>query len=131
MLSPVPKPFDQFWQEVITALDKPRKIRNWTPYNGYTVGGHFIAISYRALDGATQKSINRGYPYEVPDNWIVCTQVKGEGTAHVSRKEFRDRYLKWRDYRNNGMTRLAFGGGTTVSPYLISIFHEFDSLIGA
>jgi hypothetical protein len=113
---------------VISVLDNPREIRNWTSFNGYTVGGRFHARSYRSLDKEMQSKWNDGYPFQNPSDWIVCTQVTGEGVATVSKKEFQDRYARWRDYRDNKIIRKDFDGKTKASPYLISIFHEFDKL---
>jgi hypothetical protein len=118
--------FEDWWQDVILVLDHPREIRNWTSHNGYTVGGRFPARSYRSLDKETQSQWNNGYPFQTPDDWIVCTQVKGEGVATVSKKEFQDRYVSWRAYRDSKIIRKDFDRKTKASPYLISIFHEFD-----
>jgi hypothetical protein len=124
-------PFEDWWGIVISTLDNPRKIRNWTPYNGYTVGGQFVARSYRSLTREEQSSWNDGYPFSVPDDWIVHTQVKGKELGKVSKKEFKDRYGGWRAYRDsdNKIIRKDFDGKTKASPYLISVFHAFDSLM--
>jgi hypothetical protein len=61
-------PFEEWWQIVITALDNPREMRNWTAFNGYTVGGRFHARSYRSLDPDMQSNWNNGYPFQAPDN---------------------------------------------------------------
>jgi hypothetical protein len=63
------------------------------------------------------------------NDWIICTQVKGEGVTTVSKKEFQDRYKSWRAYRDVKIIRKDFDGKTKASPYVISIFHEFDSLV--
>lgn len=122
-------PFEEWWDIVISALDNPRKIRNWTPRNGYTVGGGFDARSYRSLDSAMQSEWNNGYPFQSPNDWLVCTQLKGKGVATVSKKEFQDRYTSWRSYRDAKIIRKDFDGRTKASPYLISIFYAFDKLI--
>jgi hypothetical protein len=59
----------------------------------------------------------------------VCTQVKAEGVATVSKKEFQDRYGRWRAYRDSKIIRKDFDGKTKASGYLISILHEFDALM--
>lgn len=123
------KPFREWWQKVIAELDHPREIRNWTPLNGYTIGGTFVARSYRSLPRETQSAWNDGYPFQNPNDWIVCTQVKAEGVAQVSKKEFQVRYDSWRNYKNNRIIRKDFDGETKASSYLISIFHRFDELI--
>jgi hypothetical protein len=92
------------------VLEIPREIRNWTAHNGYTVGSQFHARSYRSLDPKTQSDWNNGYPFQNPDDWIVCTQVKGEGVATVSKKEFQDRYSSWRAYRDSKIIRKDFDG---------------------
>jgi hypothetical protein len=120
--------FDEFWRAVLGELNSTREIRNWTPFNGYAIGGKFLAVSYRALPPEVRAKVTGGYSYQEPDNWIVCTQLQADGITFVSKKEFSDRYGKWRDYRNNGMTRRMFNGRTAASPYLIAIFKEFDRL---
>jgi len=122
-------PFDDWWVIVISVLDNAREIRNWTSRKGLTVGGRFFARSYRSLTKEERSAWNDGHPFAVPSNWIVCTQVKGEGVAMVSKKEFQDRYASWRAYRDGRNIRKDFDGKTKASPYLISIFHEFDSLM--
>jgi len=121
--------FENWWQDVILVLEIPRQIRNWTAHSGYTVGGQFNALSYRSLDQKARSEWNNGYPFQSPDDWIVCTQVKGEGFATVSKKEFQDRYASWRAYRDNKIIRKDFDKKTKASPYVISIFHEFDFLM--
>ena len=122
-------PFEDWWGIVISTLDSPREIRNWTSLNGLTVGGRFYARSYRSLSKKEQSDWNNGHPFPTPNDWIVCTQVKGTGFATVSRKEFKDRYGGWRAYRDEKIIRKDFDGKTKASPYLISIFHAFDSLM--
>lgn len=131
------KPFEQFWKEVIEALDKPRRIRNWTARNGYAITGKFAAKSYRAFDREAQIQLSNGFPYHFPDDCIICTQLQDStnplvrevpGITKVWKKEFKDRYDKWRDYRNDGMTRRMFDGDGKASPYLIALFKEFDHL---
>jgi hypothetical protein len=124
-------PFEEWWQVVISVLDNPREIRNWTSFNGYTVGGCFNARSYRSLDKEMQSTWNNGYPFQNPSDWIVCSQVKGEGVTTVSKKEFQDRYNRWRNYRDKRIIRKDFDGKTKASGYLISIFYEFDRLMDA
>lgn len=121
--------FEEWWDLVVTIVDFGRRVRNWTPRNGFTVGGEFSARSYRSLSSAEQSSWNNGYPFSSPDDWIICTQLKGEGVTTVSKKEFSDRYQSWRAYRDGKINRKDFGGKTKASPYVISIFHEFDALI--
>src|SRR5262249_16784844 len=100
--------FEEWWQDVIVILDHPREIRNWTAHNGYTVGGQFHARSYRSLSREERSAWNYGYPFSSPNDWIICTQVKGEGVATVSKKEFRDRYGRWPAYRDNKIIRKDF-----------------------
>ena len=121
--------FEDWWQDVILILDCPREIRNWTAHSGYTVGGRFHARSYRSLDKETRSQWNNGYPFQNVDDWIVCTQVKGEGVATVSKKEFQDRYSSWRAYKDNKIIRKDFDGKTKASPYLIAVFYAFDKLM--
>jgi len=123
-------PFEEWWDLVITVLDSGKKIRNWTPRNGFTVGGKFTARSYRSLTKEQQSSWNNGYPFSEPGDWLVCTQVKAEGVTAVSKKEFQDRYNSWRSYRDQKIIRKDFDGRTKASPYLISIFYAFDKLMG-
>jgi hypothetical protein len=99
------------------------------PLNGFTVSGEFSARSYRSLSREQQSSWNNGYPFSSSNDWIVCTQVKGDGVTTVSKKEFRDRYRSWPAYRDVKIIRKDFDGKTKATPYVISIFHEFDSLI--
>ncbi len=117
--------FEDWWEIVITVLDQGRRIRNWTALQGLTVGGEFAAWSYRSLSKEDQSFFNNGYPFESPADWLVCTQVKGEGWVPVPKKEFTDRYGSWRAYRDNKIIRKDF----KASPYVIWIFHEFDALI--
>src|SRR5438445_3758540 len=105
-------PFEAWWEIVIAALGSPRKMRNWTSFSGYTVEGQFFARSYRSLSKKEQSDWNDGYPFTAPSNWIVCTQVKGEGVATVSKKEFQDRYSSWRAYRDSKIIRKDFDGKT-------------------
>jgi hypothetical protein len=123
------RPFEDWWDLVITLLDFGRKIRNWTPLNGFTVSGEFSARTYRSLSKEQQSSWNNSYPFSSPNDWIICTQIKGEGVTTVSKKEFQDRYKSWRAYRDFKIIRKDFDGKTKASPYVISIFHEFDSLM--
>jgi hypothetical protein len=125
----VMKPFQDWWKEVQQSMNEPRIIRNWTAKEGYSITGKFVALSYARLKPEIQAALNNGYPFSQPDHWIVCSQVKGENWTRASRKEFEDRYWKWIDYRNDGMTRKHFSEPGNASPYLISIFKEFNSLI--
>jgi len=122
-------PFEDWWGIVICTLDSPREIRNWTSLKGLTVGGRFYARSYRSLSKKEQSDWNNGHPFASADDWIVFTQVKETGVATVSKKEFKDRYGVWRVYRDNKIIRKDFDGKAKASPYLISIFHAFDSLM--
>jgi hypothetical protein len=124
-------PFEDWWGIVISTLDSPREIRNWTSRNGLTVGGRFYARSYRSLSKEEQSDWNDGHPFAVPEDWIVCTQVKMTGFTIVSKKESKDRYGGWRAYRDsdNKIIRKDFDGKTKASPYLISVFHACDSLM--
>jgi hypothetical protein len=125
------RPFEEFWTDALKLLDGGVEVRNWTGLNGYSVGGTFIARSYRSFTKEQQALFNNGHPFEDANDWIICTQIQGPGIARVSKKEFRDRYYHWRSYRSNGITRKAFGGETNASPYLIALFHALDSLTGA
>ncbi len=124
--------FEEFWMEMLRALQTSREVRNWTPFQGY-LGGKFRAISYIALDTKGRLAIQTwGFVRNPPEDWIVCTPLKGADHRRqfptVSKKEFKDRYHKWATYKINGMTRVAFDGETKASPYLISLFKEFDFL---
>jgi hypothetical protein len=121
--------FDNWWTDVVSALDRGRTIRNWTPFNGYAIGGSFIAISYRMIDDDFKRKLP-GLLRDNPENWIVCSQVQARGLAYASKQEFQDRYFRWWDFRINGTTRQAFGDNKPTSPYVISIFKEFDYLYG-
>jgi hypothetical protein len=81
--------FEDWWQDSIRILDSPCKIRNWTADKGYTVEGHFFARSYRSLSEEEQSDWNEGHPFAAPNNWIVCTQVKGGKVAIASKKSFK------------------------------------------
>jgi hypothetical protein len=117
--------FEDWWQIVISMSDNGIQIRNWTAYNGYTVEGGFVARSYRAFTKAEQSLLNDGYPFSAPDDWLVCSQVKGGRCVPVSKKEFQDRYKSWDSYRDQKIIRKDFNA----SPYVISIFHRFDKLL--
>jgi hypothetical protein len=117
--------FEDWWQDSIRILDSPCKIRNWTADKGYTVEGHFFARSYRSLSEEEQNDWNEGHPFAAPNNWIVCTQVKGGKVAVASKKEFQDRYDKWRAYKGAKINRTDF----RASPYVISIFHALEKLM--
>jgi hypothetical protein len=121
--------FDEWWDIVLNGLDNGREIRNWTARNGFAISGKFLAISYRSLSADFQEKLTNGHLFQDPNAWIVCSQVTEQGVTKVSKKEFQDRYWKWIDYRNDGMTRKAFSGDGNASPYLISIFKEFDKEI--
>ncbi len=120
--------FESFWTDLLQALDQKREIRNWTAANGYAIGGTFVAVTWRALTEKDQRTAVRDFQPLDPADWIVCTQVRGEGITMVGRKSFADCYFRWPTYRDNRMTRKAFGGEAQATPYLISIFKEFDSL---
>ncbi len=114
--------FEDWWQIVIKMLDEPRNIRNWTAKTRECIG-EFVACSYRSLPEVQQRGLY-GHPFPDPDNWMVCNQLKGPGRIAVPKREFRDRYKSWRSYRDGRIIRKDF----SASPYVISIFHEFDRL---
>jgi len=121
--------FEDWWDLAMTVLDYGRRIRNWTSFNGYTVEGNSLRVHIVLSSKKEQSDWNNGYPFSALDDWIVCAQIKGERVATVSKKEFQDRYDSWPAYRNNKIMRKDFDGKTKASPYLISIFHEFDRLM--
>ena len=122
------KTFDKFWADLLKVLDTRRKIRNWTAYNSHAAGGTFFARSVRSLDKKTRTYVLQNVFVSFPENLIVCTQVRGKRLTFVGRKSFADRYGRWPTYRDNRMSRQAFGGGSQATPYVISIFKEFDAL---
>ena len=116
--------FAEFWGVMIGVLDTPRRIRNWSAHDGLNLTGAFMAQSLRSYPVEQQKRFFGGYPPESPNDWIVCTQLRGAGDTKVSRKEFSDRYRTWPLYRDGRIIRKDFGG----SPYLIALFNAFDFL---
>ena len=105
------KPFPEFWKEVVSALQKPKTIRNWTAREGYSIGGKFQAVA------SSQE-------------WIVCSRIEGKSDVQLSFVNFQDCYQRWPNYRANIMNRKAFAGDGAATGQLISILREFDYLLG-
>lgn len=123
--------FEVFWDEMLRELiasPNVRKIRNWTALNGYAITGEFLSVPYKYASPGFQEEVRHLIHAQNPDDFIICSRLQAPTYAIVSKKEFEDRFVRWRSYRINGITRLHFQGDYPASPYLISLFKEFDHL---
>jgi hypothetical protein len=122
------KPFEEFWESVLSELDKNifRTVRNWTADKGYGIGGDFKAAACRSL-GTGYWEKQWGFPKDSPENGIACTRVQGSSWVFVTKQDFVDAYHKWSSYCN-GTTRKGFAEGGN-STYLIALFKEFEQLM--
>src|SRR5271157_1101558 len=99
------KPFEEFWEDLLKALETSPEVRNWTAKQGY-LGGKFWAIPYRCLSSSPNVRLSIAFITGNPSDSILCTRVSMEERktlAVVSKKDFRDRYHKWASYSKRGM----------------------------
>ncbi|HEV2348499.1 MAG TPA: hypothetical protein VG028_01505 [Terriglobia bacterium] len=120
------KQFENFWNEFLAALDTKRKIRNWTTDKRYSLGGWFIAQSWRSAEGAWDRS-RPGLPIDARES-IICTQLREQGSVFVEKYHAEFCYRIWPTYGANGITRKLFDEGGHANSYLISLFKEFEDL---
>ena len=121
------KPFDDFWKELLAALDIKKTIRNWSADKGYSPDGRkFTAQSWRSAEGTWEKA-RPGLPINAEES-VICTQLTGDGSAFVEKYHAERCYGKWSTYSANKMSRQKFEEGGHANSYLISIFKEFDKL---
>ena len=118
------RPFEDWFKEVLSALDQPKGIRNWTREDQQK-SSEFTARTYRSIPREEAAEFVWAGPNH-PEELIICTPLLGGRWKGVGRKGLMDIYPKWWDYRNGKLNRRELGGPT---PYEISILKEFERLM--
>ncbi|MBV9075199.1 MAG: hypothetical protein JOZ10_16355 [Acidobacteria bacterium] len=122
-------PFEEFWYRLQLELATWTRIRNWTEHGGYTSKERWICFQARSYLACSENQKRWVDPHLglFGRNWIVCSNLRGNGFCKVSKEEFRNVYDQWTKYRN-GQIKRADLGKSGVSSYTISILKWFEDL---
>jgi len=102
------KKFENFWNELLVDLRKPKKIKNWTVKKGF-FGEDFTAkLISNPTTGGT----------------VEITTVKGT-KINANLEEFHMIHKNWDLYLSGKILRKEFTKRSFVTKYTISIIHHF------
>ena len=102
------KKFQDFWNELLLELRKPKKIKNWTMKKGY-FGEDFTA---QAISNPTTGGT------------IEITTLKGT-KMNAYLEDFHMVYNNWEGYLSERIQRTEFAKRSFVVKYTISIIHQY------
>lgn len=120
------KHFDEFWEQLHTALDEPVPIRNWT-----TTGRAIATKTFPAWSGkgTFARKLSAKASTKLVPTAIYCETLATENLRILNKSEAEKVYSVWQNYLGRRVTRQRLRELSQNLTYLISIFHQYQHLM--